>query len=79
MPWSAIDPRQLKVDAWSMSIGAQTITYAVGGALVGAIVGPPLGLWSVRFEHALARHRARCGRCQLRAEQRLERPKAGHV
>lgn len=50
----------------------ETAIYIMGGSVIGAIIGPPIGLWSVRIDHLLDRHRANCPRCYRRAKQRAD-------
>jgi hypothetical protein len=48
-----------------MTMADYVLTLVVA-AFAGAIIGPPVGYWSVLWQDKLGRHRARCGVCQRR-------------
>ncbi|WP_460405993.1 hypothetical protein [Actinophytocola sediminis] len=58
---------------------AEYVETLVVGVFIGALIGPPLGHWSVFWEDRLDRHRARCDACRRRAVRRAERQAARHA
>ncbi|WP_460401008.1 hypothetical protein [Actinophytocola sediminis] len=57
---------------------AEYVETLVVGVFVGALIGPPLGRWSVFWADRLDRHRA-CDACRQRAVRRAERQAARHA
>lgn len=55
-----------------MTAADYIVTMAVG-AVAGAIIGPVVGAWSVRWQDWAHRHIARCQTCRCRSTRRAMR------
>lgn len=47
----------------AMSLADYIVTLSTG-ALIGALLGPPLGYWSLHWQHRVRRHREHCSWCR---------------